>query len=143
MWGARRGRRPIALHLRRPKAEPRMNHHTRYSEERGRNRTRLFERKPKESLNGEPLGAGLQTIYTTLHEGCMRLSVGLWTVHDIIVELGARLYDVRGGSAHSHAGPGNNSRPSLHSNKEAILTMKESMLCVGCPLQKCRTFSRI
>ena len=46
-------------------------------------------------------------------------------------------------SAHSHAGPGNNSRPSLHSNKEAILTMKESMLCVGCPLQKCRTFSRI
>ena len=46
-------------------------------------------------------------------------------------------------SAHSHASPSNNSRPSLHSNKEAILTMRESMLCVGCPLQKCRTFSRI
>ena len=28
-------------------------------------------------------------------------------------------------SAHSHAGPGNNSRPGLHSNKKAILTMKE------------------
>ena len=81
--------------------KPRTNHHTRDSEERGRNRTRLFERKPKESSNGEPLGAGLQTIYTTLHEGCMRLSVGLCTVHDIIVELGARQYDIRGGSVHS------------------------------------------
>ena len=28
----------------------------------------------------------------------MRLSVGLCTVHDIIVELGARLYDIKGGS---------------------------------------------
>ena len=28
-------------------------------------------------------------------------------------------------SAHSHADPGNNSRPGLHSNKEAILMMKE------------------
>ena len=28
-------------------------------------------------------------------------------------------------SAHSHAGPGNNSRPGLHSNKEAILMMRE------------------
>ena len=46
-------------------------------------------------------------------------------------------------SAHSHASPGNNSRPSLHSNKEAIPTMKESMLCAGCPLQKCGTFSKI
>ena len=46
-------------------------------------------------------------------------------------------------SAHSHADPGNNSRPSLHSNKEAILTTKGSMLCAGCPLQKCGTFSRI
>ena len=46
-------------------------------------------------------------------------------------------------SAHSHASPSNNSRPSLHSNKEAILMMKESTLCVGCPLQKCRTFSKI
>ena len=46
-------------------------------------------------------------------------------------------------SAHSHAGPGNNSRPGLHSNKEAIPMTKESMLCAGCPLQKCGTSSRI
>ena len=58
-------------------------------------------RRPKESSNGEPLGAGLQTIYTRLHEGCTRLSVGLCTVHDIIVELGARLYDVIGGNVRS------------------------------------------
>ena len=31
----------------------------------------------------------------------MRLPIGLCTVHDIIVELGARLYDIKGGSAHS------------------------------------------
>ena len=68
---------------------------------RGTDRTQLFERKPKESSNGEPLGAGLHTIYTIVHEGCMRLSVGLCTVHDIIVELGARLYDIKGGSVHS------------------------------------------
>ena len=74
--------------------EPRTNHHTRDSERRGRNRTRL-EHKPKESLNGEPLGAGLQTIYTTIHEGCTRLSIGLCTVHDIIVELRARLLTSR------------------------------------------------
>ena len=54
---------------------------------KGRSRTRLFECKPKESSNGEPLGVGLHTIYTTIHEGCARLSVGLCTVHDIIVEL--------------------------------------------------------
>ena len=46
-------------------------------------------------------------------------------------------------NAHSHTGPSNNSRPSLHSNKEAILMTRESMLCTGCPLQKCRTSSRI
>ena len=40
-------------------------------------------------------------IYTRVHEGCARLSVGLCTVHDIIVELGARLCDVMGGRAHS------------------------------------------
>ena len=68
---------------------------------RGMDRTRLFEHKPKESLNEEPLGAGLQTIYTKVHEGCVRLSIGLCTVHDIIVELGARLYDIKGGSMHS------------------------------------------
>ena len=54
-----------------------------------------FECKPKESLNGEPLGAGLHTIYTTIHKGCARLSIGLCTVHDIIVELGARLLTSR------------------------------------------------
>ena len=81
--------------------DPRTNHHTRDSEGKGRNRTRLFEHKPKESSNGEPLGAGLHTIYTTIHEGCARLSIGLCTVHDIIVELGARLYDIKGGSVHS------------------------------------------
>ena len=46
-------------------------------------------------------------------------------------------------SAHSHTSPGNNSRPGLHSNKEAIPMTKESMLCMECPLQKCGTFSRI
>ena len=64
-------------------------------------RTQLFECKPKESLNGEPPGAGLHFIYTTIHVGCVRLFVGLCTVHDIIVELGARLYDIKGGSMHS------------------------------------------
>ena len=53
---------------------------------RGMDRIRLFECKPKESSNGEPLGAELQTIYTTIHEGCARLPVGLCTVHNIIVE---------------------------------------------------------
>ena len=62
---------------------------------RGADRTRLFEHNPKESLNGEPLGAGLQTIYTTIHEGSVRLFVGLCTVHDIIVELRARLLTSR------------------------------------------------
>ena len=71
------------------------------SEEEGRIGSNWFECKPKESLNGEPLGAGLHTIYTTIHEGCARLSVGLCTVHGIIVELGARLYDIKGGSMHS------------------------------------------
>ena len=46
-------------------------------------------------------------------------------------------------SAPSHANHGNNSRPDLHSNKEAVLVMKESMLCMGCPLQKCETVSKI
>ena len=46
---------------------------------------------PKMSSNGEPLGAGLHCIYTTLHEGYARLSTRLHTVQcyasDIIVEL--------------------------------------------------------
>ena len=64
---------------------------------RGRemDRTQLFEHKLKESSNGKPLGAGLETIYTTIHEGCARLSIGLCTVHDIIVELRARLLTSR------------------------------------------------
>ena len=44
--------------------------------------------KLSQSSNGEPLGAGLHTICTTIHEGCARLSIGLCTVHDIIVEPG-------------------------------------------------------
>ena len=75
--------------------KPRTNHHTRGLWEGGEDRTRLLERKPKESSNGEPLGAGLQSIYTTIHEGCTRLSIGLCTVHDIIVELRARLLTSR------------------------------------------------
>ena len=67
----------------------------------GGNRTRLFERKPKESSNEEPPGVGLHSIYTRIHAGCARLSVGLCTVHDIIVERRARLYDLKGGSVHS------------------------------------------
>ena len=46
-------------------------------------------------------------------------------------------------SAHSHAGPGSISKPGPHSNKEAIPMTRESTLCTGCPLQKCRTFSKI
>ena len=68
--------------------KPRTNHHTRGLWRGGEDRTQLFERKPKESSNGEPLGAGLQTIYTTIHGGCMRLFVGLGT-------------DIKGGSVHS------------------------------------------
>ena len=67
----------------------------------GEGRTQLFERKPKESSNGEPPGAGLHSIYTRIHVGCARLSIGLCTVHDIIVELRPRLYDIKGGSVHS------------------------------------------
>ena len=37
----------------------------------------------------------MHTIYTTIHEGCARLSIGLCTVHDIIVKLGARLLTSR------------------------------------------------
>ena len=44
---------------------------------RGMDRTQLFERKPKESSNGESLGAELQSIYTTIHKGCAMLSIGL------------------------------------------------------------------
>ena len=47
--------------------------------------------RPKMSSNGEPLGAGLHCIYTTLHEDYARLSMRLCTVQcyvsDVIVEL--------------------------------------------------------
>jgi len=47
--------------------------------------------RPKMSSNGEPLGAGLHCIYTTLHKGYTRLSMRLHTVQcyasDVIVEL--------------------------------------------------------
>ena len=42
----------------------------------------------------------IHSLYTRIHVGCARLSVGLCTVHDIIVELRARLYDTKGGSMH-------------------------------------------
>ena len=37
-------------------------------------------------------------LYTRAAQGYL---LGLCTVHDIIVELGARLYDIKGGSVHS------------------------------------------
>jgi len=47
--------------------------------------------RPKMSSNGEPLGAGLHGIYTTIHEGYARLSTRLCTVQcyvsDVIAEL--------------------------------------------------------
>ena len=67
--------------MRRPKAEPRTNHHTRDSERKGEDRTQLFEHKPKESSNGEPPGPELHSIYTRTHVGCVRLSIGLCTVY--------------------------------------------------------------
>ena len=81
--------------MRRPKANLGQTTTRETLRRKGRNRTRLFECKPKESSNGEPLGARLQSIYTTIHEGCARLSVGLCTAHDIIVELRARLLTSR------------------------------------------------
>ena len=40
-----------------------------HSEGKGRIRTRyVLGQRPKESSNEEPLGAGLQTIYTTVHK---------------------------------------------------------------------------
>ena len=91
---------PCPVYLRRPKANLGQTTTLRGSEGKG-NRTQLFECKPKESSNGEPPGAGLHSIYTRIHVSCARLSVGLCTVHDIIVELRARLYDIKGGSMHS------------------------------------------
>ena len=61
--------------------EPRTNHHMQNSEGKGRIGLSRLERKPKESLNGEPPGAGLHSIYTRIHVGCTRLSIELCTVH--------------------------------------------------------------
>ena len=92
----------ISSHCEATQGQKTKNQHTwEFWEERGGVGLGSFECKPKESLNGEPPGAGLHSIYTIIHEGCARLSVGLCTVHDIIVELGARLYDTKGGSMHS------------------------------------------
>ena len=74
--------------MRRPKANLGQTTTCETLRRKGMDRIQLFEHKPKESSNGEPLGTGLHTIYTTIHEGCVRLSVVLCTVHDIIVELG-------------------------------------------------------
>ena len=73
--------------MRRPKANLGQTTTPGGSEREGRIGLDLFERKPKESSNGEPPGAGLHSIYTRIHVGCVRLSVGLCTVHDAIVEL--------------------------------------------------------
>ena len=81
--------------MRRPKANLGQTTTRETLKGRGIDRTQLFEHKPKESSNGEPLGAALQSIYTTIHEGCARLSIRLCTVHDIIVELRARLLTSR------------------------------------------------
>ena len=63
-----------------------------HSEGKGRNRTQcVLGQRPKESSNGEPLGAGLQAIYTRVNKGYTRLFVRLCAVHtcghDIMVEL--------------------------------------------------------
>ena len=66
--------------------------HTQTLRRKGTDRTQyVLGERPKESLNGEPLGAGLQTIYTGVHEGYMRLLIRLCIAHtcvyDITVEL--------------------------------------------------------
>ena len=76
--------------MRRPKANLGQTTTLGDSEREGRTGLDWFEHKPKESSNGEPPGAGLHSIYTRIHVGCVRLSVGLCTVHDI-----------KGGSVHS------------------------------------------
>ena len=88
--------------MRRPKVDTKDKPpHTEALRGRGKIGLNWFECKPKESSNGEPPGAGLHSIYTRIHVGCARLSVGPRTVHDTIVELRARLYDIKGGSVHS------------------------------------------
>ena len=55
------------------------------------NRTRGLEHRPKECLNGEPLGAGLHSIYydtCRLHEAICRAMYCAYLCYDIIVELG-------------------------------------------------------
>jgi len=61
--------------------------------------------RPKMSSNGEPLGAGLHCIYTTLHEGYARLSMRLRTVQcyasDVNSGAKAMRNDIKGGSVYS------------------------------------------
>ena len=91
-----------SLPLRRPKVDTKDKPpHTEALRGKGEIGLDWLEHKPKESSNGEPPGAGLHSIYTRIHVGCARLSIGLCTVHAIIVELRARLYDIKGGSVHS------------------------------------------
>ena len=71
------------------------------SEREGRIGLDCLSINPKRAQMGSLWVLDLHAIYTTIHEGCARLFVGLCTVHDIIVELGARLYDIKGGSVHS------------------------------------------
>ena len=59
---------------------PRTNMHELWGKE-GQIGLGSFEHKPKESSNREPPGAELHSIYTRIHVGCVRLSVGLCTVH--------------------------------------------------------------
>jgi len=65
----------------------------------------LLGQRLKMSSNGEPLGAGLHCLYTTLHKGYARLSMRLCTVQcyasDVIVELRLCGNDIKGGSVYS------------------------------------------
>jgi len=67
------------------------------------------------SLNGEPLGAELHCIYTTVHKGCTRLSMRLRTVQsyvsDIIVELRLCIVCLSEGRGQ------NNQQPTPNDNK--------------------------
>ena len=71
------------------------------SEREGRIGLDCLSINPKRARMGSLLVLDLHSIYTRIHAGCTRLSVGLCTVHDIIVELRARLYDIKGGSMRS------------------------------------------
>jgi len=48
---------------------------------------KMLGQRPKMSSNGEPLGAGLHCIYTSLHKGYTRLCTVQCYANDAIVEL--------------------------------------------------------